>query len=245
MSGHSKWATTKRAKAVVDAKRGAIFTRLANVITIAAKEKGGDITTNFALKIAVEKAKAANMPKENIERSIKRGTGELAGAQIEELIYEGFGPAKSQFIVRSLTAASIRHLFSKYDGGLGSVMWNFEQKGVIRITNYELQIIYPPELQHRGTNLDNENFELELIDNGAEDIDREEEGITIYTKIEDLQKVKCFLDNKKIKTETAEIEYVAKEKLMINEVEREKIEKFIEELEDNEDVGDFYSNVNL
>ncbi len=241
MSGHSKWATTKRAKAIVDAKRGAIFTRLANVITLAAKEKGGDISSNFALRIAVDKAKAANMPKEYIERSIKRGTGELGGAQIEELIYEGFGPAKSQFIVKSLTdnknrsAASIRHLFTKYDGSLGSVMWNFEQKGVLRIANCELRI----------TNLDNEDFELEMIDNGAEDIEHEEEGITIYTKLENLQKVKSFFDNKKLKTETAEIEYVAKEKQTVSEEEKEKIEKFMEELEDNEDVGDYYTNVNL
>jgi YebC/PmpR family DNA-binding regulatory protein len=241
MSGHSKWATTKRAKAIVDAKRGAIFTRLANVISLAAKEKGGDITTNFALKIAVEKAKAANMPKDNIERSIKRGTGELGEAQIEELIYEGFGPAKSQFIVKSLTdnknrsAASIRHLFTKYDGGLGSVMWNFEQKGVFRITNYELKTV----------NLDNEDFELEMIDNGAEDIEREEEGMTIYTKSENFLKVKSYLDNKKLKTETAEIEYVAKEKQAASDDEKEKIEKFIEDLEDNEDVGDYYTNVNL
>ena len=100
MSGHSKWATIKRQKATTDAKRGAIFTKLGNLITITAREKGGDPNTNFSLRIAIEKAKQANMPKENIERAIKRGAGELAGDKIEELIYEGFGPAKSQFIVK-------------------------------------------------------------------------------------------------------------------------------------------------
>ena len=122
MSGHSKWATTKRAKAVTDAKRAAIFTKLANTITIAAREKGGDPTTNFSLRLAIEKAREANMPKENIERATKRGTGELSGNAIEELIYEGIGPAKTQFIVKCLTdnrnrsASTVRHAFSEYGG---------------------------------------------------------------------------------------------------------------------------------
>ena len=143
MSGHSKWATIKRSKAANDAKRGAIFTKLGNLITIAAREKGGDLDTNFALRMAVDKAKTANMPKDNIEKAIKRGTGELEGGQIEELYYEGFGPANTQFIVKSLTdnknrsAANIRHTFTKYGGSLGAVMWNFEQKGVVRIASDE------------------------------------------------------------------------------------------------------------
>jgi len=242
MSGHSKWATTKRQKAVVDAKRGTIFTKLANVITIAAREKGVDTTANFSLRIAIEKARAANMPKENIERAIKRGTGELNGAQIDELIYEGFGPAKTQFIVKSLSdnknrsAAAIRHLFTKYEGALGSVIWNFEQKGVIRIMDEELT----------DKNLsNNEQFELELIDNGVQDIEKEDEGLTIYTQSNDLQKVKNYLESKNIKTETAEIEYVAKDKVAISGEDKEKVEKFIEELEDNEDISDYYANVNI
>ena len=141
MSGHSKWATTKRRKGAQDAKRGAIFTKIANIITIAAREKGGDLDTNFTLRMAIDKAKMANMPKENIERAIKRGTGELGGAEIVECIYEGVGPANSQFVVKVLsdnrnrTAAEIRHAFTKYGGSLSGVMWNFEQKGVIRISN--------------------------------------------------------------------------------------------------------------
>jgi YebC/PmpR family DNA-binding regulatory protein len=239
MSGHSKWATTKRAKAIVDAKKGAIFTKVSNLITIAAREKGGDPATNFSLRIAVEKARAANMPKDNIERAIKRGTGELAGAAIEELIYEGLGPAKSQFIVKSLTdnknrsASIIRHLFTKYGGSFGAVGWNFQIKGVIGIGKRELGI----------RNLENDEFELELIDNGAQDILFEEDGMTILTKPEDLQRIKNFLENKNIITESADIEYVAKEKMTINEEDKEKVEKFIEELEDNEDVSDYYTNV--
>ncbi|MBU4347588.1 YebC/PmpR family DNA-binding transcriptional regulator [Candidatus Parcubacteria bacterium] len=240
MSGHSKWATTKRQKAVTDAKRGAIFTKLSNIITIAAREKGGDPDTNFSLRMAIDKARTANMPKDNIERAIKRGTGELAGAAIEELVYEGLGPAKSQFIVKCLTdnknraAANIRHLFAKHGGAFGSVMWNFGSKGVIRIAKDELT----------NNKLSAEEFELELIDAGAQDILKEEEGVTIYTKIEDLQKVKKFLEEKNIKTESAEIEYIAKEDLALSGEDKERVEKFIEELEDNEDAADYYHNIN-
>jgi len=236
MSGHSKWATIKRAKAAVDAKKGAIFTKLSNIITIAAKEKGGDLETNFALRLAADKAKQANMPKDNIEKAIKRGTGELEGGQIVELIYEGFGPEKSQFIVKSLTdnknrsAASVRHIFTKYGGSLGSVLWNFEQKGVIRISDLGIRI---------------SDLELDLIENGAQDIIEEDEGITIYTNIEDLNKLKIFLDKKKIATESADIEYVAKEEQKIEEEAKEKIENFINELEECEDVSDYYTNVNI
>ena len=242
MSGHSKWATIKRAKGAKDAKRGAIFTKLGNMITIAAKEKGGDPEANFSLRVAIDKAKAANMPKDNIEKAIKRGTGELQGEIIEELYYEGFGPAKSQFIVKSLTgnknrsAATIRHAFTKYNGSFGAVMWNFKQKGVIRIVNEDLKI--------KNINID--DIELELIDAGADDIQKEEEeGVTVITSIEDLQSVKKYFDDKEIKTESAEIEYVAKEELKLNESDKEKYEKFIEELEDNEDVADYYTNVNV
>ena len=238
MSGHSKWATIKRSKAANDAKRGAIFTKLGNLITIAAREKGGDLDTNFALRMAVDKAKAANMPKDNIEKAIKRGTGELEGGQIEELYYEGFGPANTQFIVKSLTdnknrsAANIRHTFTKYGGSLGAVMWNFEQKGVVRIASDEF-------------NKTNEEIELELIEAGAQDIEKEEEGVIITTNTSDLVKVKKFLDDKEIQVESADIEYVPKETAEASDDDKEKIEKFIEDLEDNEDVADYYTNVNI
>lgn len=239
MSGHSKWSTIKRAKAVTDAKRGAIFTKLGNLITIAARDKGDNLEVNFGLRMAIEKAKQANMPKDNIERAIKRGTGELGGGQIEELTYEGFGPANSQFIIKCLTdnknrsAANVRHIFTKYGGSLGAVVWNFEKKGVIRIMNDELKI----------KNINFDDLELELIDSGVQDIKREEEGIIIYTKIEDLIKVKKFLDDKKIETESADIEYITKDEIKLNNEDNEKVEKFIEELEDYEDVSDYYNNV--
>jgi len=236
MSGHSKWSTIKRQKGAADAKRGALFTKLGRMITVAAREKGGNPDTNFSLRMAIDKAKAANMPKENIEKAIKRGTGESEERAIQELIYEGFGPAKSQFIIKCLTdnknrsASNIRHLFAKHGGSLGSVAWNFEQKGVIRITDSRLPI---------------DDLELELIDAGTQDIVKEEEGIVLFSKPEDLQKVKRFLDSENIGVESADIEYVAKEKLKVGTEDKEKIEKFIEALEDNEDIADYYANVEL
>jgi len=278
MSGHSKWSTIKRAKAVTDAKRGAIFTKIGNLITIAAREKGGNPDTNFSLRMAMDKAKSANMPKDNIERAIKRGTGELGGEQIEELYYEGVGPAKAQFVVKVLTdnknrsAASIRHIFTKYGGSLGTVMWNFRKHGLVRVSNDGLgqvnanlrintpsfapssAIAMDSKKATAGKNAANyeyankeagDELELQLIEAGADDIIKEEEGITILTKIDDLQGVKKFLDEKGIKTESAEVEYIAKDEMELEGEDKEKVDKFIEELEENEDVVDYYTNVSL
>jgi len=238
MSGHSKWATIKRAKASNDAKRGAIFTKISNIITVAAREKGGDPETNFSLRMAIEKGKQANMPKDNIEKAIKRGTGEITGGQIENLIYEGIGPGNIQYVVRVLTdnknrsASNIRHAFTKFGGSLGATMWNFSQKGVIRINK--------ESLEERKINFD--DFELKLIDLGAEDIENEEEGVTIYTNVENLINLKKKLEEENIKTESAEIEYIAKEKIKLTQDLLEKQEKFEDFLDDLEDVSDFYSN---
>jgi len=240
MSGHSKWSTIKRAKEVKDAKRGNIFTKLGNNITAAARQ-GGDPEMNFSLRMAMDKAKSANMPKDNIERSIKRGTGELGGAQIEELIYEGFGPVKTGFIIQMVTdnknrsAAEIRHIFTKYGGSLGatnSVSWNFKHLGVIRIIKENL-----PD--------DMDELELDLIDVGADDIQKEEEGVTILTAIENLQKIKKLLDEKNVKVESAEIEYIAKDEKNVSEEEKKKIEQFIEALEENDDINNYYTDVNI
>lgn len=236
MSGHSKWATTKRAKAVVDAKRGAAFTKIANIIAIAAR-KGTDPTSNFSLRMAIDKARAVNMPKENIERAIKRGSGESGGAQLEELVYEAIGPAQVQFVVKCLTdnrnrsAAEVRHLFDKHGGQMSAVLWNFEQKGVIEISKSKFPMSKMEEL------------ELELIDAGAEDIINEDEGVTIITAIGDLQAVKKFLETKNIATESAEIEYVAKDKVSPTGEDEAKIEKLIDALEENEDVAEYFTNL--
>lgn len=238
MSGHSKWATTHRQKALIDAKRGAVFTKLANVITIAAK-KGGDPETNPSLRAAVDKARAANMPKDNVERAIKKGTGELGGEQVEELYYEGIIPPGIQVIVKCITdnknrsGSTVRHLFTKNGGAFGSVMWNFRQLGVISIPSTEI----------KEKHLSNEDLELELIDQGIEDFEKQPEGIVIYTEVKDLQAVKDFLEAKGLKIEEAEIEYVAKEKTTISSEEQVKIDKFMEDLEDNEDVNNYYTNL--
>ncbi len=239
MSGHSKWATTKRAKAVVDAKRGTIFTKVSNLISIAAR-KGGDPETNFQLRLAIDKAREANMPKDNIERAVKRGTGEGGGGPIEELVYEGIGPAQSQFIIRVLTdsrnraAATVRHTFSKFGGSLGAVMWNFDLKGVLMISKATWE----------ATKLDWDEFLLEGIDVGLEDGIIEEEGAIIYTKPDHFAQVKKWLEDKHIPTASAEIEYVAKEKITLSDSDREKVDGFIEALEADEDVSDYYSNIN-
>ena len=240
MSGHSKWATTKKAKGASDAKRAILFTKLAKTLTVAARDKGGDPTTNFSLRLAMDKAKAANMPKENIERSIKRGTGELEGAAIEEMVYEGFGPAGVAVIVKCLTdnknraSQELKHLFSKYSGSLagpGAVMWQFENKGVIRLSNEQLA----------GKNWN--ELELQLIDLGAQDIKKEEAGITIFCAISDLQKVKKGLEDLGFNLDDASMEYVAKEKIKVDDEAQQKNQNFFEELDENEDVDDYYTNL--
>lgn len=238
MSGHSKWATTHRQKAVVDAKRGAIFTKLANNISIAAKQ-GGDPNMNPALRTAIDRARSMSMPKDNIERAIKKGTGELGGEQMEELYYEAIGPGGVQMIVkcisdnRNRSAATIRHLFNKNNSSLGAVMWNFEQKGVIMLSREELS----------AKNKDIDELELSLIDQGVSDVARDEDGMIVYAELADFQKIQDFLQALDLKNESAEIEYVAKEKTALNATDQEKFEKLLEELEDNEEVSAVYSNI--
>jgi YebC/PmpR family DNA-binding regulatory protein len=238
MSGHSKWSTIKRQKWAQDAKRAAVFTRLARNITVAAREGGGDSDTNFKLRLAMDKAKGANMPKDNIERAIKKGTGELKGEVLEECLYEGMGPANIQFIIKSLTdnrnrsASSIKHLFNKYGGAFTPVMWNFKERGVIRVGKDEIA----------QKDIDPEELELELIERGIEDMETEEEGVTIYTETKDLAVIKRFLDSKSIEAETADIEYIPLQTKKVEDKEKESVEKFMEELEDCEDVNDYYNN---
>lgn len=241
MSGHSKWATIKRSKAVVDAKRGAVFTKIGNAISIAAREGGADPEANPSLRALIDKARGVNMPKDNIDRAIKRGSGELAGNVVEELYYEGILPGNIQVVIKCLTdnrnrsAASVRHALSKYGGSLSSVMWNFEQKGIIEISQEEI----------KNKNINLEEFELELIELDIEDFISDEDGVLIYTKTEDLQKVKNKLEEKNISPLSAELEYIAKDKQKLDQAGLEKIEVFVEMLEEIEDVNDYYFNFDL
>ena len=238
MSGHSRWAKLKHFKGALDAKKSAMFTKLGCAITVAARQGGGDPEANFKLRLAIESAKKANLPKNNIERAIKRGAGGLAGEQIEEVIYEAFGPEKTALVVEALTdnknrtVASLRRIFNKYGGSLGgqnSVCWMFEKKGIIRIINDKLNNI--------------EEIELKAIDFGAEDIKTEGDELAIYTKPEDLEKVKQRLESERVKIDYAQIEWFAKNLIKISEATKKKIDAIFAELDDNPDINDYYSNI--
>ncbi len=237
MSGHSKWQQIHRQKGAADAKRGALFTKLGKTITVAAKLGGGDADTNFKLRLAIDQAKAANMPKDNIDRAIKRGTGELGdGKKIESINYEGYGPDGTAFIIevltdnRNRTSSTVKHLLNKYGGSLGSpnsVAWMFETKGIVRISKLP------------------QNLELPLIDAGAQDIVAEDGGVTVYTAPADLKKVKELLEQSGVTIEYAEIEQVARDKKSASGATKEQVEKLFAELDDNEDVSNFYTNAEV
>ncbi len=220
---------------MVDAKRGAVFTRFGRNITLAARA-GGDPATNFKLATAIEQARAVNMPKDNIERAIRRGTGEEAGGELHETLYEGYGPAGVAILIQTVsdninrTVSEIRHCLQKYGGSLAAsnaVKWNFEQKGVIR-------------LESAGQN--REALELAAIDAGADDIKEEEDSLTITTDPKNLQRLKESLDKQGVKSEYAEVEYVAKNTVSLNEADSAKHNNLTEALSELEDVNDYYTN---
>jgi YebC/PmpR family DNA-binding regulatory protein len=250
MSGHSKWATTKRAKAVTDAKRGAIFTKISNTIAVAVKEHGADPAMNFKLRLALEQAKAANMPKDVIERAIKRASGE-GGEVLEEALYEAFGPGGTALVIEILTSnrnratSELRHLFNEYGGNLGesgTTQWMFDHKGVIRIANCKLQIVSLRDISRRETNF--EEFELKIIDAGAEDIQEEQDGsLTIVTIPDNLQKVKECIEAQGIKIEGAYLGWFPKNPVALSDPDRAKLQALEEALEEHQDVKEYYTNV--
>ena len=237
MSGHSKWATTKRKKWAADAKRSSLFTKLANAITIAARG-GDDLGLNFQLRIAVDKAKAASMPKENIDRAIKRGSGELGGAVIEEIIYEGYGPGGAAILIKCLTdnrlrtVSGIRAVFNRTGGSLaeaGSVAYLFEKKGQIVISLTDNSLIA-------------EQLEEKIIESGADDFEEEDEDIIVYTQLNQLQVVTKFLEDANIKISSSEIAYLPKSTAPISEDKQELLNKLLEALDDLDDVSEIYTN---
>ncbi len=241
MAGHSKWAQIKHQKSIADKKRAALFTKLSNAITIAAREGGGDLEANFKLRMAVEQAKAANMPKDNIERAIKRGTGQLEGGQIEEIVYEAFAPGGVALVIKALTdnknrtAASVKHILSKNEGSLsgpGSVLWQFKEKGVLRVDRNKIN--------EKFDSLD--DFILQAIDAGAEDVAEEDGAVVIYTLKSDLEKVKDELGSKGIEIEYSEIEYIPENKVEVDNKVKEKLEKIFEAFDEDPDIGDYYHN---
>jgi len=238
MSGHSKWSTIKRKKGAADAKKGQLFTKLGREITLAAR-KGGDPQSNFALRLAVDKARAANMPKENIERAIQRGSGELKGEQLDEFIYEGYGPSGTGLLIQVVTdnrnraVAEIRRIMTRQNGRLaegGGVAWMFDQKGVITI---------------EAGGRDPDELALQAIDLGAEDVKVDNGLVEIYTTPKDLPWVKEALEKRGIKYESAQLAMVPKTLTPVNEEATLKTMRLIEALEELDDVQQVYSNLDI
>jgi YebC/PmpR family DNA-binding regulatory protein len=239
MSGHSKWATTKHQKAITDSRRSKVFSRYAKLIEVAARG-GADPGMNPSLRSAIDNAKAVSMPNDNIQRAVNKGSGaDKSGAQLEEIIYEGYGPCKVAVIVKALTdnknraASDVRHIFSKAGGALGamnSVSWMFQSKGTIVVNKENINF--------------NDDLELELIDAGADDFVEGEESIIIYTEPGKLGAVKKLLTDKKISVQSADLEMIAKDKITVeNEEDQQRVEKFLDALDDNDDVVTFYTNL--
>ncbi|NCP02266.1 MAG: YebC/PmpR family DNA-binding transcriptional regulator [Deltaproteobacteria bacterium] len=238
MSGHSKWANIKHRKGAQDAKRGKIFTKFIKEITIAARIGGGDLEANSRLRLAVDKAKQANMPKDNIERAIKKGTGDLDGVTYEEGLFEGYGPGGVAVIVefmtdnRTRTVADVRHAFTKYGGSLGvsgSVAFMFDRKG---------QIIFPEDADFEAI------FEAAL-EAGAEDVKEEDSVIEVVTDPAEFETVRNALDAKGFKFESAEVTMIPQNMSPVEGKQAESLMKMIDVLEDNDDVQNVYANFDI
>jgi YebC/PmpR family DNA-binding regulatory protein len=239
VSGHSKWAGIKHKKAIVDAKRGQAFTRASREILIAAKEGGGSIDGNFRLRLAVQKAREINMPTDKIQNAIKRGTGELAGEKLEEIRYEGYGPAGVAVMVdaftdnRNRTSASIRHRLSKFGGNLGesnSVGWMFERKGVISAD--------------AGKN-DPEDVGLAAIEAGADDVQVEGKSVEVTTPPGAFEKVKAAMEGMGVTIENAEITMQPKQTVAVGEDKAAAVLRLMESLEEDDDVQQVYANFDI
>lgn len=239
MAGHSKWKNIRIRKGKQDAIRGKIFTKLSREIIIAAKSGGGDPSTNAQLRVAIEKAKENSVPADNIKRAIQRGTGEIEGADYEEVVYEGYGPGGSAVMVevytenRNRTVPELRHAFSKNGGNLsenGSVGWQFKHVG---------QILVPK------TGVDEDTLTLAALDAGAQDVSADEEFYTIETEIGDLHKVNDALVGDGIKTEDVALTRIATNFANPSDDDMRRLVKLLDALDDLDDVKDTYVNVEI
>ena len=238
MSGHSHWAGIKQRKGVNDAKRANVFTKYGRLVSIAAKQGGGNPDHNFSLRLAIDQARSVNMPKDTIERAIKKGTGELKdGAEIEEVIYEGYGPGNVAMLVktatdnRNRTVSEIKSIFTKAGGkmaGEGSVKFMFKQVGNIEVLAEEKNV---------------DEIEMMAIEAGAEDVISEKDFVTIYTKVGDLQKVKENLEKTGLKVESAGLFYVPIQKIEIDSQSKNNYENLLEKLDEHDDVQEIYDNL--
>jgi YebC/PmpR family DNA-binding regulatory protein len=239
MSGHSKWSTIKRKKGAADAKRGKMFTKLIKEITISAREAGGDPGANPRLRLAIDNAKAANMPADNIERAIKKATGELEGVTYTEITYEGYGPGGVAMLIEVATdnknrsVAEVRHLFSKYNGSMGesgSVAWMFDRKGIITLP-----------IQNKT---EDEIMDI-VLESGAEDLQTEEDYFEVQTDLESFEPVRKALVAADMQIENASLQWIAKNTVDVSGDDAEKVMKIIEAMEDSEDVQNVYSNADF
>jgi YebC/PmpR family DNA-binding regulatory protein len=238
MSGHSHWSTIKYKKEMMDSKRSKIFSKLAKEITIAARDGGSDMTFNPRLRTVVDKARDANMPSDNIEKAIKKGAGELEGCTYEEFSIEAYGPDGTALIIDGITDnknrsfGEIKLILNQRGGKMvegGGIKWMFDKKGVIMI--------------EKGSK-DKEDLEMMAIESGADNFDWGEEYLTVYTKPEELDKVKHFFIENSVKPKEANLEWVAKELVEGTESTQEKFQKLYEALDDHDDVQNIYTNLN-
>jgi len=240
MSGHSKWNNIKIKKGASDAKRAKHFTQMARVITLAVKKGGKDPKFNFSLRLAIDRAKEFNVPKDNIERAIKKGTGELAGEEIVQNRYVGYGPGGVALVVGAVTdnpnrtVAELKHLFSMHDGNLGgSVAWQFENKGIIHIVG-------------QAAKAQDDTWMLGAIEAGIEDAQASDQDLMVITPPNQLQAVKEWLESTGLKVESAQLSLIAKEHVpLANEEAKEKLQKFIEAIDEQEDVEKVYTNADM
>jgi YebC/PmpR family DNA-binding regulatory protein len=240
MSGHSKWSTIKRQKGANDAKRGALFTKVAREISVAARQGGGDPDANYRLRLAIEKARSVNMPADNIKRTIEKATGGGDAEQFEEIVYEGYGPGGVAVLVeaatdnRNRTAAEVRSIFTKTGGqlaGSGAVAWQFEPRGLIAIP--------------RG-GIDADEVTLAAIDAGAEDVDTDDqETIEIYTSPGDLESVRKALEGAGVAVDSAESTMIAKQTVELDSAKARQALRLVELLEDLDDVQRVTANFDI
>jgi YebC/PmpR family DNA-binding regulatory protein len=239
MAGHSKWANIKHRKGAADAKRGKVFTKLIKEITVAARMGGGDINANPRLRSAVLAAKAENMPKDNMERAIKKGTGELEGVNYEESTYEGYGPAGAAVLVESLTdnknraVADIRHIFNKHGGNLGEngcVAWMFEKKGYLVVEK---------------SAIDEDTLMETALEAGAEDVREDGDNFEVVTAPEDYEAVKEAIDAAEITTLSAEVTMLPQNMAELSGKDAEKMIKLMDALDDCDDVQKVYTNADI
>ena len=240
MAGHSHWASIKHKKGATDAKKGKAFSKIARMITVAARKGGGDPDMNPRLQLAIDKARAVNMPKENVERAIQKGTGDSSGeAELHECLYEGYGSQGVALLVEILTdnknrtAPEIRKIFDRYGGNLGEVgcvSWMFEKKGLIIVN---------------AGNLDEDELMMLVLDKGAEDMQRVGDSFQITCAQTDLAIIKKALEAKNIKVESADISWLPKTNIDLDETAGRKILKLMDALEEHDDVQNVYSNFNL